>query len=147
MCSLHAYEQEFNAAAKVSLPKFIRQTNAEGLCRIQQWAMHVQSWKSGGDVLVVQFESLRRRTEAELVRISDFLEITPRMKQPLLPHPWKSKILSALAGRVLTAPRATTVMGRPKGVELVRWRSALSRVDLEYIEAQAGSVMREFGYD
>ena len=147
MCSLHAYEQEFNPMAKVSLPKFIRQVDSKGLSRIEQWAAHVRSWNSGGEVLVVQFESLREQTELELVRISNFLGISPRMNSPLLPRPWKSRLLCTLVGRLSTAPKATTVMGRPRGVELVRWRDVFSVNDFDYIYEQAGEVMDFLGYE
>jgi hypothetical protein len=147
MASLQAFEKRYNPNAYCSLSEFIRQENSNGVNRVEEWAQHVGDWLTVPEVIPVRFEHLKGNSAEVIKMLGDSIQQEPLLRTPLLPPPWKNIWACRILGRLQSAPRATTVMGRHKGAKPVSWREALKQDDLDFIRKYAGDLMLRLDYD
>jgi hypothetical protein len=132
-----------------------------GTMRFRSWQGHVQSFldsptAASGNLLLVQYEEMRRNTEATLLQILEFLEVDAD----------RSTVRSAIANNTLERMRAkedsvknpnvkltkgTLLRGHKKGRfvgkgALGGWREKLTPAQLQLIDRHAGDAMRRLGY-
>lgn len=143
LCSTYAWRAEEDC----SLSDFIRQRK-KGRTRVEYWVEHVRQWTNRSDVTVLQFENILSRPRSVIDQLSTTLELSPLYDEPFLPRPIKSDSRWRDYWRRLTRNyESTTIVGRSNGKERPDWEEAFTREDRTFFWEEAGSALREFGYE
>ncbi|MFQ5350880.1 MAG: hypothetical protein ACE5EG_10595, partial [Thermoanaerobaculia bacterium] len=146
LCSLQLLEAKRDRCRWLPISEFIRQRTADGVPRAQAWARHVERGLAQPAIVPLRFEDLKESTRPCLDRLARQLELTAEYKEPLLPSKLRISLRSRLARRLARRPQSTAILGRPRGLELVRWRQAFSREDREFFHRAAGDTLIRLGY-
>lgn len=145
LASLHAFEQMNQNTGATSLSDFIREEQPGGN-RVKIWADHVEAWAAlRPAVQFVNYEQMVGNPASMLDVLAQALDREPLRRQPLLPPKVKHRRHLWLA-RIKGFPDSTNVIGRTSSMKIEDWRTAYSDADLEFLDAHAGSTMRELGY-
>ncbi len=149
MCSLLLFWIGHAPATRssTSLSEFIRQLDGSGRNRVSAWSDHVRAHLDDPRVQSIAFRDVLEDTADTVTDLGEFIHCKPRYRMPLLPTRTRGIWRSRLARIVSWRPVATTVLGRPPGVSLPRWRDALTRDDRIFVHEHAGDVLTRLGYE
>jgi hypothetical protein len=89
-----------------------------------------RAWRQDPGYIEIRYEQLVRESEATLRRLLDFVDLE-----------WSGRVLSHEANpeQPASGPAFTTSIGR--------WRRELTAGEIELVEAVAGNLLAELGYD
>jgi hypothetical protein len=115
----------------------------DGKSRVREWADHVEQWMSMEGVLVVRYEDIVGRGRETVARIGDFLGLSPRWLDPLVPPlvrgRWQKRAMRFTHVRPPTTALTPPTAPRP-------WRELLGPEELSFFESEAGGLLRKLGY-
>lgn len=147
MPSLHIFMQSFVPATRTDFSTFLRQPFATGANRLRYWADEVNEWTSKPDVTTLRFEDVLKDTTGAINTIAVATDMTPVYREPLLPKKveglWQSRLIRFTSIR----PETTAIVGYYGGQRPKKWREAFTTEDLAFLEAEAGEIMQELGYN
>jgi hypothetical protein len=145
LCSFHLYMQSYDPSTRCSLSDFIRQTTNRQ-SRVKQWANHVEQWLAQPNVYSIRFEEIVKQTPNTLNRLSQILELKADLKEPLLPISIRSLWHGRWVRLSQANPESTAIIGYYKGRKSATWKTAFTRADHAFFEAEAGDLLRKLGY-
>ncbi|MGA8762678.1 MAG: sulfotransferase domain-containing protein [Candidatus Sulfotelmatobacter sp.] len=114
------------------------------------WVSHTNSWLDAADsgraeILLVNFEQLKRTPEPELDRIVDFLGM-PEVK-PRIPAAIENNSLARMKEKEKATPQRTSAKGRfIRSGSTGGWQSALTARQAQLVQQYAGNVLARLGY-
>ncbi len=114
------------------------------------WMAHTKSWLDAADfgraeVLLVNFEQLKRASQPELERIVDFLGM-PEVKERI-PAAIENNSLQRMKEKEKATPQRTSAKGRfIRSGSAGGWQSALTPGQAQLVQQHAGNLLARLGY-
>ena len=114
------------------------------------WMSHTNSWLDAADsgraeILLVNFEQLKRESQPELERIVDFLGM-PEVKERI-PAAIENNSLARMKEKEKATPQRTSAKGRfIRSGSAGGWQSTLTAGQAQLVQQYAGSVLARLGY-
>lgn len=146
MASLQLFEREWNPETETNFQRFIR-SEYDGMSRPAYWNHHIRSWQAVKESHTIRYIDVVKETAKTLYEIGQFLDMSPTMREPLLPPATKSVFESRLR-RLFGITDSTTIPGRPKGVKKPKkWHELFTSEDREFFDKAAGQLLIDLGYE
>jgi hypothetical protein len=147
LCSTHIWKKEDEPElADYNLSEFLR-LKKRGLSRVRYWAEHVKQWTKHPDVKVIRFEDILSASRGVVESLANELDMDPLYETPYLPEQVQGGRWTFYWRRLVRNFESTAILGRPNGREPANWEEAFTESDRRFFWEEAGSVLRQFGYE
>jgi len=153
LLSQYAREKELGLVWWGGLDAYIPRFLNGSINNFGSWHEHIPNWLDSplaqrGDLLVVQFEEMRRNPQPNLERLVDFLgyQVSPEALAQAIAANTVAR-LRARENDTQRIHRSTSEEGRyVRQGAVMGWRGKLTEPQLELIEKYAGKTMARMGY-